>query len=406
MKNQLGKNVLFICYWSWHDGLTRSAAMPHVRVLDENQRINKILLVTIEREHNVDFPIIKKDIGKIAHIPLYPDNFKFNLLTKINDFIRFPKKLVKLVKQYQVDILIAHGAPAGALAYKIWKQTQIPFYVSSFEPHAAYMLESGVWSKSGLKYKFQKHWEQQQKRLAAGLLPVSDHYRQVLEKEGVPPEKLKTVACTTSLHQFNFQLSHRQFIRERLQWQQEVIGIYVGKYGGLYYEQEAFEIYKTCFEQISSFRLLILSPQKQADIEDSLLQHQLDLKMVKVLSVPHEEVPQYLSAADFAFATYKPGPSKQFLSPVKIGEYWATGLPVLLTEGIGDDSDIIEREGGGALFNLGEAGSVEKAIQKIQDIIKQPRHREQIRELAVKYRSQDQIRKAYEYFLGEPEDGE
>ncbi|WP_187270105.1 glycosyltransferase [Pontibacter qinzhouensis] len=387
------------------DGLTQATVLPCLQELQKLSFINSILFITIEREGHKLALEDNMLPDSVEHVPIYSKNYSISILNKIFDFILFPKLLVHLSRQYKITLIIAHGAPAGALAYKVWKQTKIPFYVSLFEPHAAYMLESGVWSRSGLKYRFQSYWEKKQKQYATGLLPVSEQYRQLLEKEGVPPEKLRTIACTTNLDHFQFLASHRYAFREKLEWQQEVIGVYVGKFGGLYYQNEAFAIYKICFEIIPGFRLLILSPQDHVEINKDLLRHQLDVRKVKVMSVQHNEVAAYLSAADFAFATYKPGPSKKYLSPVKIGEYWASGLPVLLTEGVGDDSDIIKNEGGGALFNLKEEGSVEKAILKIQEIIKQPGHREQIRGLAIKYRSPDQIREAYEYFLGEKLNG-
>ena len=41
----------------------------------------------------------------------------------------------------------------------------------------------------------------------------------------------------------------------------------------------------------------------------------------------------------------KPVPTKRYCTPVKDGEYWALGLPVIITEGISDDSGIIRENG-------------------------------------------------------------
>lgn len=394
-------NALFLSYWPLHDGLTQATVLPRLQVLQEYSYIETILLVTIERQQiNIFKPQLTLP-DKVKHISLNSENYRISLLNKVNDFVLFPNLLQKLVYKYEINVVLAHGSPAGALAYMLWQKTHIPFYVSSFEPHADYMAEAQVWSRKGLKFLFQKHWEQQQKKYATGLMPVAAAYHKLLEQQGVQPARLKTVACTTDLNKFNFQTRQREAIRAKLGWQQTTIGIYVGKFGGLYYNSEAFALYKCCFALVPEFRLLVLSPQEKAGIVKQLQSHAIDVSKVQVLTVLHEEVPAYLSAADLAFATYKSGPSKRFLSPIKTGEYWASGLPVLLTEGVGDDSDIIKREGGGATFNLAEAGSVDKAILQVQEIIKQPGHRAQIRELAVKYRSPEQIKEAYEYFLGE-----
>ncbi|NEM98262.1 glycosyltransferase [Pontibacter burrus] len=291
---------------------------------------------------------------------------------------------------------------AGALAFKVWENIKVPFYVSLFEPHAEYMLESGVWSKFSLKYNLQKRWQELQKKHASGVMPVANNYKQTLLAEGIAVEKIRVVPCVADNLAFAFDPEKRAEARKQLNWQSATIGVYVGKYGGLYYDDEAFEVYRKCFELIPDFRLLILSPQAKEEIQQQLQKHKIDPKKTYIASVPHGQVPDYLTASDFAFATYKPGPSKKYLSPVKIGEYWANGLPVLLTEGIGDESDIIKKEGGGALFNLSTPGSLENAIEKIKAIVQDPTHRQEIPKLALKYRSVEMLRKAYDYFFNQP----
>ncbi|GAB3197953.1 glycosyltransferase involved in cell wall biosynthesis [Pontibacter aydingkolensis] len=396
--------IVFIGYWSINDGLTIATILPWLGVMQASNAVEEIILCTIERDSTQVKSInTVASLSKVEHQPLYPLKSKYPLLTKISDFVQFPREISEVAAKYKATTLFAHGAPAGALAYKVWKQVKLPFYVSSFEPHASYMAESEVWSRTGLKYNFQKYWEAQQLKFASGLIPVSENYRKHLISKGVAGSKIKTVSSPVQAEHFVFDAGQRGSIREKLNWQNNLIGLYTGKYGGLYYQNEAFEIYATCFKMIPSFRLIILTPHPKDEIYTLLKAQNINLEHVLVKQVPHTKVPLYLSAADFAFATYKPGPSKKYLSPVKIGEYWANGLPVLLTEGIGDDSDIIMNEGGGALFDMEQEGSLQQAIRQILEIIKDPQHRQKIPKLALKYRSPDKLREAFEYFLGEPD---
>ncbi|NDK55124.1 glycosyltransferase family 4 protein [Pontibacter sp. BT213] len=334
-------------------------------------------------------------------LPLLSPNYNIRLLNQIGEFRKGVKFLRTVLKHEKIDLLIAHGAPAGAMASKALKGSNIPYLVTLFEPHADYMLESGVWCKLGLKYIMQRQWEKLQKDNAAGLMPVTEGYKQRLLSEGLNVNKIAVAPCSVEVTSFRFDLELRTDVRRALGWEFMTIGIYVGKYGGLYYSDEAFQIYRQCFEHIADFRLIILSPQPKEEILRQLQYYSIDLSKVYISAVGHTEVPAYLSAADFAFATYKQGPSKRYLSPVKIGEYWANGLPVLLTESVGDESDIIKKEGGGALFNLKQKGSVAQAIQQIQAILKDPIHRQEIPKLAAKYRSPEKIREAYEYFFNQ-----
>lgn len=397
-----GMNVLVISYWPLADVLTQAAVLPHLRLLQTLAKVEHIVLVTIERE---DTERIMADLllpsKKVKHVPLQSRNYKSLLLNKINDFILFPKQLLKIVKQEQINAIVASGTLAGTLALKVWDNTKLPFYVL-YEPHADYMLDSNVWPKYDFRYIFQKKWEVEQIRAAAGLLVVSQNYADYLiQAELVNEAKVRVFRNPVNVMDFRFQEQDRNLIREQLNWKNATVGVFSGKYGGLYYNDEAFLIYQKCFELIPNFRLIILSPQPEQAITNQLVKHGIDLEKVYIASVQHHQVPKYLSAADFAFATIKSYPSAKYCSPVKIGEYWANGLPVLLTEGVGDDSDIIKAEGGGALFNLTQTGSLEQAILQVKTIVQNPMHRQEIPQLAAKYRSLDKVREAYEFFFNQ-----
>jgi glycosyltransferase involved in cell wall biosynthesis len=53
---------------------------------------------------------------------------------------------------------------------------------------------------------------------------------------------------------------------------------------------------------------------------------------VKILSVPHKEVPLYMSAADFAILFRDDTMTNRVSSPVKLSEYLAMGLPVVTNQ--------------------------------------------------------------------------
>jgi hypothetical protein len=141
----------------------------------------------------------------------------------------------------------------------------------------------------------------------------------------------------------------------------------VGKFGSIYYDKEAFDLYRHAFDFFGdSFRLIILSGDNHAEIISKLQAAQIDLRKVTVRKVPHHEVCEYLSAADFAFSTIKPVPSRLYCSPIKNGEYWANGLPILIERGIGDDSLIIETEGGGVIL---ETDHIKKSFQQLRELL-------------------------------------
>lgn len=397
--------ILFLGYWSLHDGLTISTVFPHLRLLQERSDVEAIRLVTIERGATAQAELIFApgySIQKITFEPLRSKLSRNVILTKIEDFTRFPNEIIRQVRAFKPDFILARGAPAGALAYLVWQKIKLPFYVESFEPHAHYMLESGVWQRYDPRYLFQRHWEKRQKQLARGLLPVAENYRQQLIAEGVPAARIATVPCSVDATVFAFTEIDRQRIRGQLGFTSPdvIVGIYVGKFGGIYYDAEAFQVFRAAADYFGqAFRLILLTPDSQLEVRHKLAAVGLATEVVTVTRAPYTEVPAYLSAADFAFATIKPAPCRLFCSAIKIGEYWASGLPVLLPPGIGDDSQIVEIEAGGAVFDLHQPNSLVLSLGRLKQLMREPDYRTRIHSLALRYRHLDRARQAYAALL-------
>jgi glycosyltransferase involved in cell wall biosynthesis len=382
-------NILFLSYWSITEGLTKSTVIPNVNILSSFENAGRILLVTIERDGH---PIQPFNHAKIIHYPIYSRISPIPLMDKVIDFYRIPRVLNRLIRQFTIQKMIARGSPAGALAYLTWRRNRIPFYVESFEPHADYMIENGVWKGWDLRYLLLKKWEISQLKYASGIMPVSLNYEKKLRSDGYPGEKIVTASCAVDPDSFMFKKNDRKRIRQELGIGNRITGIYLGKFGGLYMDQEFLRMLEILIAYYKRFYLLILTPIPIPQIEKKISDLSGEKFDFSIHHVRHEEVSPFLSAADFGLASYKFFKSGQFLSPVKIGEYWASGLPVLLTRGVGDESYFIENEGGGALFDFNKPIP---AFRKIERILKLENHRSRIPELALKYRSFDQVIKAY-----------
>jgi glycosyltransferase involved in cell wall biosynthesis len=374
-------NIMFVSYWGIEEGLTASTVIPHLRILNDIEEVDAIFFYTIERgpaHAEITLP------QKVRHIPLKSST---KYLSKISDFIRFPRIMQKAVIKHQVQLMFCRGAPAGALGYLVHRLTRVEYVVESFEPHALYMAESGVWHKWGLRFHFQRYWEARQMETARYLLPVSHTMKSNLLKRGVPVEKIFVMPCAVNTNHFVFSVEHRRSIRQLLHIPDEcIVGIYVGKFGGLYYDKEAFEIFHEAMKFFQNFRIIILTPNDKTEITDKMARARIPEDAYHVLKTAHDEVPAFLSAADLAFGFFKPSPSIKFSSAIKIGEYWAVGLPVFIPEGIGDDSAIVENEKLGTLFRL---SGLNEAFKQMQALLQQDRNqlRHKIRNLAFQHRS-------------------
>jgi glycosyltransferase involved in cell wall biosynthesis len=383
-------NIVYISYWGIDEGLTKATVLPHIKILSQFSRINKIYFFTIDRDRPIEYQPVNSNI---IHIPIGSRPYLLPLVNKLKDIVSIPILIARYIRSEKVDKVIARGTLAGSIAYLIWLVTKTPFYVESFEPHADYMRETGVWSKWDPRYLLLKKLEKNQFFKAAGIMTVTKNYTDFLTthvSENIP---VITVPCAVDLTNFGFSTSIREKERSNLGIEKnQIVGIYAGKFGGLYIDISELHILKKITKFYKNVCFIILTPHYHQISKRIKTIFSLSEIRIIVKKVAHHEVPAYLSASDFAMSLNKSFDSGKYLSPVKIGEYWANGLPVLMTRGIGDENEFIEPEKGGVLFEL---NNIQPALEKLRKIIDDPDHRKRIPQLAVKYRSFERVREAY-----------
>ena len=165
--------------------------------------------------------------------------------------------------------------------------------------------------------------------------------------------------------------------------------MYAGKLGGIYLKSEVFDFIKACYEYWKDdFRFLMLTnaPREEIDLEckrTGLPGHSVTRKFVF-----HQEVPAYLSLGDFAINPVKPVPTKRFCTSIKDGEYWAMGLPVVISPNISDDSEIIKREDIGVSMDFADSSQFSSALARLNSFLQIKNDlSKKIRGIAEQYRS-------------------
>ncbi len=96
------------------------------------------------------------------------------------------------------------------------------------------------------------------------------------------------------------------------------------------------------FRHLSLLRpdaILFLVTHKPEFALSMLRQCALPQEKTRVVSVPADEVPMILPIFDAGLCLIEPVPSARFVSPIKLGEYLLSGVPVARTRSIGDVDD-------------------------------------------------------------------
>lgn len=148
--------------------------------------------------------------------------------------------------------------------------------------------------------------------------------------------------------------------------------VYVGSIGGRYLFAQVAAFVGVARRLFGDARLRVLTPTDPAQVRASLTGAGLAQGAWSVAWVPHEKMPEELAAQDAGLFFLTQGLSEHGCSPTKIGEYWASGLPVVTTPNVGDSEDVIARERVGVVVReLSERG-YERALLELQELRADP----------------------------------
>ena len=211
---------------------------------------------------------------------------------------------------------------------------------------------------------------------ADGMICVSSAMRRyVVEEWGVDPEKVTVVPCATDASKADDSVGRRNEVRRRL----GLVDRFVVVYSGSLEAWQAPLVWLGWFKVIAKMRsdahLLVITThpermrfyRKQAGVPRSGL---------TVISVAQHQVYDHLAAADCGFLVREPSLVNRVASPVKFAEYLSVGLPVLISEEIGDYSVQVKSNRLGILLpKEQDAAAVEQFKVRFNTVFKEePRH--------------------------------
>ena len=183
-------------------------------------------------------------------------------------------------------------------------------------------------------------------RTADRIFCVSNVLKEYLSAEyGVEKSRFFIYPCLSDSNKFYYNEELRKRVRDELKYTDED-RVYIYS-GGLKNKYHLVIQTLTFFDEIAakdkSAYFIFLSKDT---LSDSLLQEKYPhlVNRIHITSVSNEEVYKYLNAADFGTLFRDDVPMNNVASPSKFAEYILCGLPVIISKGVGDYTDLCVRE--------------------------------------------------------------
>jgi hypothetical protein len=364
------RKLLIFAYYSIKDPVFQSAVLPYFLNFPEKENY-KFFLLTYEQKKYL--PSKSEREGIIQN--LKEENIHWKYVNWHSGFLKSIKKIydlitgivlsIILIKRNKIQFIYSEGFPGCIIAHYISMISRIPHIIHTFEPHADYMLEGGVWKKSSWEYKLIKQMEWEIACKAKFIMTATNIMKDIIHSRCENTKAFRVPSCV-NFDLFQYSEIDRTKIRKKYAISDtDILICYLGKFGGMYWEKELFEFFHLCNTTHNNFKFIIISKDNHAKIKENLKDYKVQNKTV-LLNLERDEISAYLSASDFGISAIRQIESQRLSSPIKNGEYWACGLPIIIPKGISDDYLFAESQKIGIVL---DDLSKENMLQVISKII-------------------------------------
>lgn len=396
MKQGRPRQILVVTYWDRQDPLVVNYTLPYLRImlriLPPGSRIHLVTLDKVVRPGGG----VEEDESIVhysyPYVPFGADGMWMVL--------RLVWSLRTVVRKERIDTIHAWCTPAGMIGYLLAMLTGKPLIIDSYEPHAEAMVENGSWKRTGLAFRALFHFERLQTLRAKAVVAASEGMRAYAkEKYGHVPDIFLVKPACVDLSRFSSRNIKRADLLKSMGLEGKLVAVYAGKFGGIYLDQEVFDLLRVAWDHWGErLHVILLTTHSPEELHPFMAKSGLRRDMFTIQFAPPKEVPDLMGLADWALTPVKPVPTKRYCTPIKNGEYWALGLPVFITRGISDDSEIIERFGIGSVIASLDKQGYEQSIKEM-DLLLQSGDRAQlyarIRPVAERYRNFEVAERVY-----------
>lgn len=393
-------NVLVVTYWDRNDPLVVNYTLPYLRIMQrELPPGSKIHLVTLDKEVGISG---EEDAdGFIRHS--YP--YKGFGLAGVGMVLAVVWSLVRVVRKYRIHTVHAWCTPAGMIGYLVSRITGKSLVLDSFEPHAESMVENGTWKRGSVAFRTLFLFEKLQTRHAVAVIAATEGMRAYAQaKYRCVPARFHVKPACVDLKRFDPAMVDKGSVRRSMGLEGKLVAVYAGKFGGIYLDREVFELFQAAKNHWGDqFHVLLLTGHSMNELLPWMQAFHLPPEMFTIQWAAPKDVPALLGIADWAITPVKPVSTKRYCTPVKDGEYWAMGLPVMITAGISDDSEIISRNGAGVVIRTLDPSGYKEAVLEMAGLLKLggDELHARIRHLAMRYRNFNVAEEVYRKVYGE-----
>ncbi|MBN1526113.1 MAG: glycosyltransferase [Candidatus Omnitrophica bacterium] len=358
------KRALFVSYNAATEPLVKSQALPYISALSA-QGI-KFYLMSFEKEPAAGADVSKelKDAG-IGWIRLKFHHKPF-IIAKPFDI-----KLGSLVALWtcitkKIDIVHARGIMSACISLVPAKLCGARFIFDMKSSLAEGYRLSGRIKRGSLTYKALAYLERLCVLNSDEVIVETNVHKGQLENMASSrkrPPRITVLPCCVDIERF----------AGNLQGAYPPSGggiklVYLGSLSGWYMLPEMLSFFEAVKKARPGSEFLFLTDDKDGSLGRMIKERKLE--GVMIVKARYEDVPRYLRGATAGILFKRPNQRLDSF-PIKIAEYLAAGLPVVINSGMGDVEELVSKNRAGVVVGSCDTGSYIAALGVLEDLVKE-----------------------------------
>lgn len=379
-----GVHLLYIAYWGVREPLGQALMVPPLlRFARAGMRVT---LVSFEKPHHLaDRAGVEESRRqfKAAGIRWLPLRYHKRPTAPATafDIAQGIVRSVLVSQRRPPDIVLGRSYLGGLIAQRVSRILRKPFVFHSEGFWPDEQIDGGRWTAGSRPYKMTKGWESAMFRRADAVITLTHAAREIVStlRRHKSADSIVVVPSCVDLERF-------QPAADTSATGAACRMIYIGSLGFRYRGEEMARFVRVARREMP-LSLTILSHSEADMIRDVMRAEGVEDPAWSLDFVPHTAMPAMMQRHDAGLFFLVQGASTRVCSPTKIGEYWACGLPVVTTPGVGDVDAVVRRERVGVVVEADTEEAHRAAARELRELLADPDLPQRCRAMAETYYS-------------------
>lgn len=348
------KNVLYLSYDGMTDPLGQSQVLPYLTGL--SKKGYRFTLISFEKPDRFEQEKNKIEAlcseNNIHWKPLVYTK-RPPVLSTIFDIRKMNKTAFALHREKHFQLVHCRSYISALIGLKLKRQKGVKLLFDMRGFWADERVEGNIWNIKNPLFKsiysyFKKKEKQYLEESDAIVSLTETGKKEILSwnLDAVASGKIHVIPCCVDLKLFDPEKTDPEVIfKKKFEYrlQDKFIVGYVGSIGTWYQLREMLLAFKRVLQLKPEAVFLFVTKESPSIIQSEAKNLEIGMNSIRVVSVQHQHVPDYISLFDCSIFFIRPSFSKQASSPTKQGEIMAMGIPLICNAGVGDTDELVNR---------------------------------------------------------------